>query len=117
MSSATVRIPETHQAESLTDMLQTSCEFPQPHRSSTFHSAVNPGAVGCRTDNPGQWRQAYLLWTGSHRASSFSLAPWPRWCVQPGPSRWRRSGNRKPAKDRTFMSTSGKALRRYQWFF
>jgi len=41
MSSATVRIPETHQAESLTDMLQTKLRTPATSPEFDFHSAVD----------------------------------------------------------------------------
>jgi hypothetical protein len=41
MSSASVRIPETHQAESLTDMLQTKLRIPATSPEFDFHSAVD----------------------------------------------------------------------------
>jgi len=41
MCSATVRFPETHQAESLTDLLQTGLRNPASSPEFDFHSAVN----------------------------------------------------------------------------
>src|ERR1700719_408856 len=41
MSSATVRIPDTHQAKSLTDMLQTKLRIPATSPEFDFHSAVD----------------------------------------------------------------------------
>ena len=41
MSSATVRFPETHRAESLTDLLQTGLRNPASSPEFDFHSAVN----------------------------------------------------------------------------
>ena len=55
MSSATVRIPETHQAESLTDMLQTKLRIPATSPEFDFHSAVNQvlSDVGLTTQDSG----------------------------------------------------------------
>ena len=41
MSSATVRFPDTHQAKSLTDMLQTKLRIPATSPELDFHSAVD----------------------------------------------------------------------------
>src|ERR1700692_1724839 len=40
MSSATVRFPDTHQAESLTDVLKTKLRIPATSREFDFHGAV-----------------------------------------------------------------------------
>src|SRR5260221_7053975 len=55
MSSATVRIPETHQAESLPDMLQTKLRIPATSPEFDFHSAVNQvlSDVGLTTQDSG----------------------------------------------------------------
>lgn len=41
MSSASVRFPDTHQAKSLTDMLQTRLRIPATSPEFDFHSAVD----------------------------------------------------------------------------
>src|SRR3984893_14341639 len=41
MSSATVRLPDAHQAKSLTDMLQTKLQNPATSPEFDFHSAVD----------------------------------------------------------------------------
>src|SRR5271167_1857252 len=41
MSSASVRIPDTHQAKSLTDLLQTKLQSPATSSEFDFHGAVD----------------------------------------------------------------------------
>ena len=55
MSSAKVRIPETRQAESLTDMLQTKLRIPATSPEFDYHSAVNQvlSDVGLTTQDSG----------------------------------------------------------------
>src|SRR5258706_13545880 len=61
---------------SLHDALPISSDQAANSRNLTgvrLSQCCESGAVGCRTDNPGQWRQTYLLWSGSHRAKQLQV--------------------------------------------
>src|SRR6266481_5507678 len=108
MSSATVRLPDTQHAKSLTDLLQTNLRKPATSPEFDFHGAVDQvlADVGLTTKDSG----GKLTFYGQDPIvpSSFKFGAMAAVGLLPGRSHWQRSGNRKRAKHRTFMSMSGK---------